>query len=127
MWVECGRAESESYITDTGNKVFAKCPTDKPLRFSCGDSSGPRYTSNKIPAMNLLTQSCKKVDRGFLNPFGNDYMLTIDRGSDPNCGSYSTYYQLYMQFGSYWSCGGYRGIHCSSRWWFSVSYYGYGE
>ena len=127
MWVECGRAESASYRTDTGKKVFAKCPTDKPLRFSCGDSSGPRYTSNKIPAMNLLTKSCKKVDRGYLNPYGSDYILAIDRNSNPSCGSTSSRYQLYMNFGSYWTCGNYRGIHSSSRWWFSVSYYGYGE
>ena len=126
-WHTCGRAESGTYRTDLGKKVFAKCPTNKPLRFSCGDSSGPRFTSNKVPAMNLLSKSCKKVDRGWLNRYGSDYMLTIDRDSNPNCNQDNTGYQLYMKFGNYWSCGGYSHIHTSSRWWFTVSYLGHGK
>ena len=77
--------------------------------------------------MNLLSKSCKKVDRGWLNRYGSDYMLTIDRDSNPNCNSDNTGYQLYMKFGNYWSCGGYSHIHTSSRWWFTVSYLGHGK
>ena len=122
VWTECGRARSESYSSDTGKKVFAKCPTDKPVRFSCGNSSGPQFTSNEIPSLNFKTSSCIKFDKGALNPHSNDYILSIDNARNPNCGQYVTTYSIYMHFGTQWGCNGTTDTDEKTGWWFSVSY-----
>ena len=121
-WIECGRAKSESYGSDKGKKVFEKCPTDKPVRFSCGDSSGPKFTSNEISSLNFKTSSCIKFDKGALNPYSNDYRLSIDNARNPNCGQYDASYSIYMNFGSQWGCNGISNAHSKAGWWFSVSY-----
>ena len=85
IWTECGRATSENSENDMGAVVYAGCPSDKPLRFSCGDYTGPKYTSNQFPSMNLLSGECNNFEGGSNTPSNGDYILAID-DSNPSCG-----------------------------------------
>ena len=103
--------------------VFSKCPTDKPVRFSCGDSSGPQFTSAEISSLNFKTTSCIKFDKGYLNPQSNDFQLAVDNHRNPTCGQSESSYNIFMNWpGNHWYCNGITNTQSKSGWWFSVSY-----
>ena len=104
-----------------GAVVYAGCPSDKPLRFSCGDFTGVKYTSNQFPSMNLLSGECTNFRGGSNNPYRGDYILAID-DSNPSCGQFNVDYDIYMHFGIQWGCKGISNTNQKSGWWFSVSY-----
>ena len=103
--------------------MFSKCPTDKPVRFSCGDSSGPQFTSDEISSLNFKTTSCIKFDKGYLNPQSNDFQLAVDNHRNPTCGQSESSYNIFMNWpGNHWYCNGITNTQSKSGWWFSVSY-----
>ena len=102
--------------------VYAGCPTNKRIKFACGDSTGTKYTSPIFPSMNLLSGSCSNFVGGANNAVSNDYSLSID-SSNPKCGQNNVAYDIYMHFGSQWGCKGTTNTHLKPGWWFSVSYY----
>ena len=126
IWTECGRATSENWKTIKGDDVYRHCPSDKPLRFSCGDSMGPKYTSDQFPSMNLLSGKCNKFIGGANTPLSKDYVLAIS-GFNPSCNEFHYHdkdYDIFMNFDNPgpWACKGTKGTHLKPGWWFSVSY-----
>ena len=126
-WIECGRATSETYRNDMGALVYADCPTNKKLQFSCGDSTGAKYTSPAFPSMNLLSEECTEFAGGANSPYDGDYILSID-SSSPRCEKlsltpfYPFSHDIYMHFGNHFVCKGIPNTQALSGWWFSVSY-----
>ncbi len=105
-----------------GAVVYSGCPTNKPLQFACGDSTGVKYTSPSFPSMNLLSgDDCTDFAGGANNYMYGSYILAID-SSDPGCEQYNAGYDIYMHFGKQWGCNGTYGTHLKTGWWFSVSY-----
>lgn len=126
---ECGRAISNGntnfWNTFTRERVVSKCPTDKPLRFKCGHSNGPKYISRIVSPINLMFTECIKFESGSLyrNDSSNDYIIHID-SSNPSCISTNQgSHDLYLSFTKEFHCAGQPNVEKLSGWWFSVSYF----
>ena len=127
-WHECGRAKTNGdpkfWRTFTRDRVVGNCPTDKPLRFECGDSNGPKYTSKIIPAMDLMSNERINFESGSLwqdSIYKKSIIHTIS--TDPSCGSKCDY-DFWLHFTIQGFCAGLLDLQGKPGWWFSVSYFG---
>ena len=109
--------------TFTRERVLSKCPADKPLRFKCGHSNGPKYISRTISPINLMSSECIKFESGSLYESNSSNIIHID-SSNPSCtsanqGSHDLYLRLTKEF----HCAGDSNVQTLPGFWFSVSFF----
>ena len=101
-------------VATTGDEFYAMCDAYDRVVFACStdDDTSAEYISPifDIGAGQLLSGSCVDWEGGFSDSPGGGKILSVD-ATDPSCGQYDVFYDMYVDFGGQWGCAGVNDTH----------------
>jgi len=105
-WSQCAGTASKGTM---GKQWYPLCEGHAQIRFACSkdNNESAEYTSGAFTLTGhvLLDGVCDNWVGASNSIYGSDFILSVDE-SDPNCGNYDVYYDMYMHFGTQWGCAG---------------------
>jgi hypothetical protein len=114
-WSQCAGTAS---LNTSGKQFYALCDGYADIRFACSvdNNESAEYLSPSfsLAGKNLVDGQCDDWVGAANSIYGSDFILSVDQ-TDPNCGNYEVYYQMYVHFSGQWGCNNVANTHGSGR------------